>query len=110
MSKGGPTYLRLDQNQINKQYHEVMLYVFIAEASTVPADGEADSMSAGSVICPGVFGVKSLDRIATFYADWHRICGIGSSAPGQCFACKHVVMIWVKVFFEVATRFRGSLL
>jgi hypothetical protein len=82
MVQGYPTYLRLDQHQINKQDHEVMLYVFIAEASTVLADSEADSMSAGSVICSRVFGVKSFDRIATFYADWHRICGIGSSVPG----------------------------
>jgi hypothetical protein len=86
------TYLRLDQHQIDKEYHKVMFYVFIAEASAVLADGEADSMTAGSVICAGVFGVKGLDGIATFYADWHRIYDLGSSAPGRVYACQHVVV------------------
>jgi hypothetical protein len=86
------TYLRLDQHQINKQYNVVMLYVFIAEASAVLADGEADSMAAGSVICTGVFGVEGLDGIATFYADWHRIYDLGSSTPGERCAFKHIVV------------------
>jgi hypothetical protein len=50
-----------------------MLYVFIAEASAVLADCEADPMAAGSVIGARVFGVKGLDGITTFYADWHHI-------------------------------------
>ena len=65
--------MRLDQHQINKKYHKVVLYIFVAESTAVLADCEADSMAAGSVIGPRVFGVKSLDWIATFYADWHRI-------------------------------------
>ena len=69
-----------------------MLYVFIAEASAVLADCEADSMAAGSVICTGVFGVEGLDGIATFYADWHRIYDLGSSTPGERCAFKHIVV------------------
>jgi hypothetical protein len=66
-------YLGLDQYQINKQNHEVMFYVFIAESSAVLADSEAYSMAARFIVCAGVFGVESLDWISTFYADWHCI-------------------------------------
>jgi hypothetical protein len=59
-----------------------MLYIFIAKAPAVLADCEPHSMAAGSIICAGVFGVKSLDGIATFYADWHRIYELGSSMLG----------------------------
>jgi hypothetical protein len=92
MADGQMTYLRLDQHQIDKEYHKVMFYVFIAEASAVLADGKADSMAAGSIICARVFGVKGLDGIATFYADWHRIYVLDSSAPGVFYAFKHVVV------------------
>jgi hypothetical protein len=50
-----------------------MFHVFIAESSAVLADSEAYSMATGLIVCAGVFGVKSLDRIPTFYANWHRI-------------------------------------
>jgi hypothetical protein len=76
-----------------------MLYVFVAEASAVLADCEPHSMAAGPIIGAGVFGVKGLDRIATFYADWHRINGLGSSVAGPCFGCKHIVMFYFRVFF-----------
>lgn len=50
-----------------------MLYILVAEPATVLADSEPDSMAAGTVIGPRVLGIEGLDRIATFYADWHRI-------------------------------------
>jgi len=84
-----------------------MLYVFIAKASAVLADCEPHSMAAGSIVCAGVFGVKGLDGISTFYADWHRIYDLGSSVPGCCIACNHIVMFRLRVWqLEWKTRFR----
>lgn len=73
------THLRFYQHQINKQYHEVMLYVFIAESSAILAHCETHSMARGAVIGARVFGVEGLDGVATFYADWH---------------CKDLGVIW----------------
>ena len=88
--------MRLDQYQVNEEYHIVVLYVFIAEASAVLADRETYAMAAGAVICAGVFGVEGLDGKATFYADWHRIYGCCSSTFGAFDASKHVGIIWFK--------------
>jgi hypothetical protein len=71
-----------------------MLYIFVAESTTVLANSEADSMAAGSVIGARVFGIKSLNGIATLYADWHRIYGLSSFACGDCCKSKHVVVFW----------------
>jgi hypothetical protein len=48
-----------------------MLDVFVAEFPAVLADRETHPMATGAVIGAEVFGVESLDRIATFYADGH---------------------------------------
>jgi hypothetical protein len=80
-----------------------MLYVFIAEASAVFADRKPHSMAAGSIICAGVLGVQSLDGIATFYTDWHRIYVLCSSVPEQCFARRHI-LICVALDFEAIGR------
>jgi hypothetical protein len=65
------THLRFDQNKINKQDYKIMLDVFVAEFPAVLADRETHPMATGAVIGAEVFGVESLDRIATFYADGH---------------------------------------
>jgi len=57
----------------------IVFYVFIAESPAVFADCEPDTMAAGSIVCAGVFGEKSSDREATFYADWHFIYEVESS-------------------------------
>ena len=71
------TYLWLNQHQVNKQYHEIMLNVFIAEASAVLAHREPDvvagrrargaaAAAAGVVLCP-----ECLHRVLAFNADGH---------------------------------------
>ncbi len=50
-----------------------MLYILVTEPATVLADSEPYSVATGAVIGARVFRVERLDRIATFYADWHRI-------------------------------------
>lgn len=76
----GSTHLRLNQHQINKQHYKIMLYVFIAEPPAILAHGEAHAMPCGAVIGARVFGVKGFDGVATFYADWHCMSEVWSSA------------------------------
>jgi hypothetical protein len=83
-----------------------MFDVFVAEASTVLADRESHSVTAGSIICARVFGVKGFDGIATFYADWHRIYELGSPVPELCCECIHIVTLYevVECVFRVVGR------
>ena len=109
IAQRNPTYLRLDQHQINKKHHRIMLYVFITEASAVFADCQSNPVAAGSIICAGVFGVKGLDREATFYADRHRIYVWSSIMSERGHAAKHIVVFWGRVLFKVGggDAFRG---
>ena len=106
---GDLSYLRLDQYQINKEHYGIVLYVFVAEASTVLADCESHPVAAGSIICSRIFGVKCLDWKATFYADWHRIYEWCSFEFVRYFASTHIVVFWFRVLLAAdrKTRFRG---
>lgn len=65
------TYLRLDQNQIDKKHNKVMLNVFVAESPAVLAHSEAHAMACRLVICARVLCVQSLHWIPAFYTDRH---------------------------------------
>lgn len=67
-----PIDLRLDQNQIYEQHHEVMLHILVTEAPAVLAYRESHAMAGRAVVSAGVLGVEGLDGITTFNADWHR--------------------------------------
>ena len=48
-----------------------MLDIFITKPAAVLAYGQSHAVAARFIICAGVFGEESLDRIATLDADGH---------------------------------------
>lgn len=45
------TYLRFDQDEINEEYDEVMLDIFVTEAAAVLAHRQSDVVSSRLVTC-----------------------------------------------------------
>lgn len=65
------TYLRLDQDQIDKQHHKVVLDVLVAEPPAVPAHREPDiraRVADARVLCP-----ERPDGVPALDADGHRV-------------------------------------
>ena len=62
-------HLRLDEDHVDEQHHEVVLDVFIREALASWALREADAATEGSVVRAGVLGVETVDRERAFDAD-----------------------------------------
>lgn len=56
----GSTYLRLDQDEVNEQYNQVMLDIFVREAFTSRALRQTDALSKRLVIGLAVGGVEIL--------------------------------------------------
>ena len=59
-----------------------MLDILVAEPATVLADGQSNAVAAGLVVGPGILGVKSLNRILAFNADWH-VCLTAPIVPWE---------------------------
>jgi hypothetical protein len=64
--------LGLDEHQVDEEHDVVMLDVFVAEATAVPAHGQADVVAARLVAGARVLCPQRLDRVTAFYADRHR--------------------------------------
>ena len=64
-------YLWLDQDQIDKQHHEIVLDVFVAETPAVLAYCQPDIVPARLVAA--ALAPEGLDGVPTFYTNRH--CG-----------------------------------
>lgn len=56
--KFNSTYLRLDQNEINKHHHIVIFDIFIREPSATGTLRQPDSLSQGPIVCSTVGAVQ----------------------------------------------------
>lgn len=65
------TYLRLDQDQVNEQHHEVMLDILVGELLAARTLCESHAFSQRAVVRLRVLSIESLDGVAALYADGH---------------------------------------
>jgi len=65
------THLRLDQDQINKQNHKVMLDIFITESPAILAHSQPDIVARRLIAAS--FAPECLDWVAALDAYRHRI-------------------------------------
>lgn len=68
-----PVDLRLDEDQVHKQNHEIMLDIFVTEPSAVFAYRQADVVAADLVPISSarVLGPQRFHGVPTLDADWH---------------------------------------
>lgn len=71
------TYLRLDQDQVYEQHHEVVLDILVGKLLTARALCQADAFSQRAIVGFRVLGVQCFDGIPTLYADGHSSAAIG---------------------------------
>lgn len=64
-------YLGFNENQIDKEHNEVVLYVFITEMATFSADSEANQVPIGLIVSSRILRPQSFDRIPALYTDRH---------------------------------------
>jgi len=76
----GGTNLRLDQHQIDKQHHKIMLDIFVREALAARTLRQPHAFAETAVVGFAVFVVEPLHGVAAFDADGHsaRVCGFGT--------------------------------
>lgn len=67
----GTSYLRFDQDQIDKKHHEVVFDIFVREALAAWTLRQSHSFSQSFVIGFAVCRVKVADGIATLDANGH---------------------------------------
>lgn len=66
-------HLGFDQDQIDEEDDEVMLDIFVGESFAARTLGQTHSFSKRAVISLAVRGVKLVNWVATFNANWHGI-------------------------------------
>lgn len=72
-------HLRLDEDEVDKDYDKVVLNILVAKLTAVAAHSQSDVMAAGLVTGTRVLGPERLDRVLTLDADGHRVelpCGL----------------------------------
>lgn len=69
------THLRLDQNQVDKQYDKVILDVFVRKVLAARTLCQAHAFAQRSIIGTAVSAVQVGNRIGAFDADGHRVIG-----------------------------------
>lgn len=67
------THLRLDQNQVDKQNHKVILDVFIGEALAPRALRQAYTFPQGSIIGAAVRAIQMRNWVGALDADRHVV-------------------------------------
>lgn len=65
------TYLRLDENQVDKEHDKVMLDVLVAEAPALAAHRQPDVVAARLVARARVLRPQRLDRVPALDANRH---------------------------------------
>lgn len=81
-----PVHLRLDEDEVDEEHHEVVLDVLVAEAAAVATDGQADVVAGGFVA--GAGAPEGVDGVAAFDADGH----FGKALSGD-----HCGLLWLGV-------------
>ena len=77
-----PIDLRLDQDEVYEEHHEVVLYIFVGEALAARALRQADALAQRPVIGLAVRAVEEVDGEPTFYADRHLALRAGRLSGG----------------------------
>ena len=70
------THLRLNQHQVNKQHHKIMLDIFVTKPPTLATNRQPNIMPARLIPRPSrILRPQRLDRMPALDADWHLCCG-----------------------------------